>query len=255
MRYGGKTDPAFSLPWRFDPEKGFPLPNNDPSYRMRTRDVAISKPDPRGGDSVKIAARVRNFGLQNLTTPIPVRFYRNDPATGGTQIGEVLIDSTLASRGTRIVSIDWVIPLAESLRTTRIYAIIDPDNNHTNEVHESNNKGWAPLVSLGAPTGIGTSFELPGEFALHQSYPNPFNPMATIRYDLPVASLVSIKVYNLLGQEIVTLAEEVHSAGENKVHFNGAGLPSGTYFYRMIANPVSNSGVRQVFTKKMLLIK
>jgi len=67
--------------------------------------------------------------------------------------------------------------------------------------------------------------------------------------------MVSIKVYNLLGQEIVTLAEEVHSAGENKVHFNGAGLPSGTYFYRMIANPVSNSGVRQVFTKKMLLIK
>jgi len=254
-RYGGKVDPAFSLPWRYDPEKGFSLPNNDPSYRMRTRDIAISKVNPRRGQTVTILARVRNLGLQNLTTPVPVRFYRNDPAAGGTQIGEAIIDSTILSRTSAIASIPWVIPLAESLQTVRIYAVIDPDNILTDEVHENNNKGWAPLVSLGAVTGVEASTELPGEFTLYQSYPNPFNPMATIRYDLPVASLVSIKVFNLLGQEIVTLANEVHAAGQNKVHFNGAGLPSGTYFYRMIATPVSNSGVRQIFTKKMVLIK
>jgi hypothetical protein len=254
-RYGGRPDLAFSLPWRYDPEKGYPLPNNDPSYRYRTRDIALSKAEPRGGDTVRVGARVRNLGLQGITGPVTLRFYNGDPGAAGTLIAETVIDTIIPPRGSRNVFVNWAIPLAESLRTARIYAVIDPDNVILNEVHENNNKGWAPAIALGTPTSVGPSGELPQQFVLHQSYPNPFNPMTTIRFDLPSAAHVSLKVYNVLGQEVVTLADEVRGAGNHRIHFNAAGLASGVYFYRLDATPQDHSGVRQIATGKAVLIK
>jgi len=137
----------------------------------------------------------------------------------------------------------------------RIYTVIDPDNVFTNEVHENNNKGWAPAIALGSPTGVGTNVELPQQFVLYQAYPNPFNPMTTIRFDLPKAAKVSLKVYNVLGQEVVTLADEVRDAGSHRIHFNAAGLASGVYFYRLMSTPPGSRGFDQVATRKVILVK
>jgi hypothetical protein len=89
---------------------------------------------------------------------------------------------------------------------------------------------------------------IPTAFALEQNYPNPFNPTTVIRYQLPVNSLVSLKVYNLLGQEIATLAAGMQDAGYKSVEFDASNLPSSIYTYRIIAGTFSD-------VKKMIVIK
>jgi hypothetical protein len=108
-------------------------------------------------------------------------------------------------------------------------------------------------------SGIEEVAALPTDFALSQNYPNPFNPTTTIRFALPLASNVSLKIYNLLGEEVYTLADEVMNPGYVTMTWNGrneAGklAASGVYFYRMTAKSVDGS--RQfIENKKMLLLK
>jgi len=92
------------------------------------------------------------------------------------------------------------------------------------------------------------SLEKPDEYFLNQNYPNPFNPTTTIRYQIPEISFVTIKVYDVLGNEIATLVNEEKPAGNYEVEFIGKGLPSGIYFYRLQTGSF-------VETKKMVLLK
>jgi hypothetical protein len=75
--------------------------------------------------------------------------------------------------------------------------------------------------------------EMPKVFALHQSYPNPFNPSTTIGFDVPVATHVSVEVFNMIGEKMTTLVNEVKLPGRYRILFNGDGMSSGLYFYRM----------------------
>ncbi len=76
----------------------------------------------------------------------------------------------------------------------------------------------------------------PEQFGLHQNYPNPFNPSTTIRYSLPEAAYVTIKVYNLAGAEVARLVDDMRQAGNHEVGFQAGSLASGVYFYRMEIN-------------------
>jgi len=89
---------------------------------------------------------------------------------------------------------------------------------------------------------------IPGKFFLEQNYPNPFNPNTKIKYSLSERSLVSLKVYDVLGNEIETLANELKLAGSYEVEFDAVSLLSGVYFYRLQAGSYLE-------TKKMVLIK
>ncbi len=246
--YGNKTDLAFSLPWRYDPEKGYPLPGNDPAYRLRSRDIRLSKVDPRGGDSVYIMAKVRNFGLQSVTSPFTVKFYEGDPNTGGMLLGETTVDTIIAARGYRNVLVPWLIPLNHTLDSLRIYAVIDQENAITNEVHENNNTGWTPGIGYGSLVNAETEYLLPEEYVLYQSYPNPFNPSTTIKYSIPQSSDVSIKVYDILGREVEVLVDEYKTIGTYNVEFNASRFASGVYFYQLRSRDF-------VETKKMILMK
>lgn len=94
---------------------------------------------------------------------------------------------------------------------------------------------------------------LPEEFAIKNNYPNPFNPATKIKYALPEAAEVTLKIFNIKGQEVATLVNTNLSAGFHEVTFDAGGLSSGMYIARMRAT--GNSG--QIFTKelKMQLVK
>ncbi len=89
---------------------------------------------------------------------------------------------------------------------------------------------------------------LVNSFKLEQNYPNPFNPTTTIGYDIPSASFVTIKVYDMLGNEVTTLINEYVDAGVHEITFNASKLSSGVYLYRMTAG-------KYTMQKKMLLLK
>jgi len=97
-------------------------------------------------------------------------------------------------------------------------------------------------------TGVQDRVETPNFFVLSQNYPNPFNPTTVINYQVPVAGHVSVKVYDLLGREVMTLVNERKSAGSYQVLFDAHLLPSGVYFYSL------ESGSFKA-TKKMELLK
>ncbi len=96
---------------------------------------------------------------------------------------------------------------------------------------------------LGAPAPV-----LPGSFMLYNNFPNPFNPTTVIRYQLPVSSVVRLGVYDLLGREVSVLVNDRKDAGIHEVKFDGRGLSSGVYFYRLTAGSY-------VQTRKFLLVR
>jgi hypothetical protein len=89
---------------------------------------------------------------------------------------------------------------------------------------------------------------VPSVFSLSQCYPNPFNPATTIEYSLPVRGQALLRVYNLLGEEVATLVDDVQDAGMHRITFDAHRLSSGAYFYRLDAG-------RATAVKKMLVIK
>jgi hypothetical protein len=120
------------------------------------------------------------------------------------------------------------------------------------------NPGVIPAVVIPLDKPI---VETPQQFKLYQNYPNPFNPTTTIQFDLVDPSVVTLKIYNILGQEIATLLDHATlDDGTQEIDFNAANFASGVYIYRLITETVANpdDGIdAQKFTsvKKMLLIK
>ena len=91
------------------------------------------------------------------------------------------------------------------------------------------------------------------EFTLGQNYPNPFNPSTTINFSLAVDSKVSLKIFDVLGQEVATLVNGQLAAGSQKVSFDASSLNSGVYFYRIDADGIDGQKFSSV--KKMILTK
>ncbi len=89
---------------------------------------------------------------------------------------------------------------------------------------------------------------MPNEYILHPAFPNPFNPSTQITFALPKTDKVSLRVFNLLGEEVVTLVDEIQSAGIHTISFNASGLPSGVYLCRFQAGDF-------VEARKMVLLK
>ncbi len=97
-------------------------------------------------------------------------------------------------------------------------------------------------------SGINDENTIPSKFGLSQNYPNPFNPSTTIRYQLPASGMVTLKIYDLHGCEIMEIINKQQAPGNYEVNFDATDLASGSYFYTLKINNL-------VKTKQMLLLK
>ncbi len=249
--YGNNSDPAFILPWRLDPEKGFPV--SEPAKRHQTKDIIFSPANPSPGDTLTVTAQVRNFSLIPTPAPVSVEFYLEDPDSGGTPIIGVNGTNTVSTigpileRGASDVEFEWVLPSGLPA-FPRIYAILD-QQGAISEVHETNNKGFNVLGAPAVVTEISEEEPLkPEAYILYQAYPNPFNPVTHIEYSIPKGDKTTLRVFDILGREVTTLVDEYQTPGSYMVSFDGSNFASGVYFYRI------HSGFF-FETKKMILLK
>ena len=130
----------------------------------------------------------------------------------------------------------------------------------TGNAMQNTGTSWAPAMDgtsqKGVPmviygtilTGITNPNTTPEKYELSQNYPNPFNPTTKINFSIPKSGLVTLKVFDVLGREVATLVNETRVAGNYTEGFDGSGLSSGVYFYRIQAGDFSS-------IKKMMLTK
>jgi hypothetical protein len=102
--------------------------------------------------------------------------------------------------------------------------------------------------SVPGSLGIEGNIETPSEYKLGQNYPNPFNPITRIQYSIPKRGNISLKIYDVTGNEVMTVFNGITNAGTYNAEIDGTSLSSGVYFYRLIADSFSE-------TKRMVLIK
>lgn len=170
--------------------------------------------------------------------------------TGATKGGTTSVLAAHAEFGTgRVVFVGDSSPAedttSQSGNTTYSGWNFESDGCHA--IFFLNGSQWLAKVT-GTVTNIHNKVVRASEFALSQNYPNPFNPTTTIGYNLPSGGFVSLKVYDMLGNEVANLVNDVESAGNHFHEFNAAHMPSGTYVYRL-----SSGGFSE--TKKMILMK
>jgi len=202
----------------------------------------VASGDPNAEPYEGMLVRSNNVTVTNIYPYFadPTQYEIND-GTGGVIVHR---DGTNTFTNVPADSIDptWHV-LREGSTISHIIGVIHYSANRYKFVPRSN-------ADFGTVTGVGEPAVgyVPKTFALAQNYPNPFNPTTTIEYDVPTASWVTIKVYNLLGQEVATLVNEPQIAGRHRAMFDGRSVASGVYFYRLLTDSF-------VSTKKMLLVK
>jgi hypothetical protein len=117
-----------------------------------------------------------------------------------------------------------------------------------NDIGAYGGKGSSLLAGTGVIGVKNINSNTPEGFNLFQNYPNPFNPSTNIKYQIANSGFVSLKIYNILGKEVATLVNEKQSTGNYEITFDGSGLASGIYFYKLVTENFTDN-------KMMILVK
>ena len=180
--------------------------------------------------------------------------YQNYSAPTSMSSGEVYVQFDNDNGTTRDVQVDYVqvngsTRQAESQAyNTGVWQDGGCGGSYSEWIHCNGTIGFGDItLSKSAQEEI-IPEEKPTSFTLEQNYPNPFNPSTLISFGVPQSSFVSLKVYDMLGQEIIELAGREYSAGSHTVTFDASKLASGTYLYTLRAGDFST-------TRKMLFVK
>ncbi|MBA4312784.1 MAG: hypothetical protein C0417_09160 [Chlorobiaceae bacterium] len=196
------------------------------------------------------------YSVDNLAPMSPVNLIGSF-ASGSTSLRwspnhETDLRQYVIYRGSSPANLEWLTTVKDTnftdstpLSGNSYYGI------RAQDIHD-NLSPMSNMILTGANDGI----DLPISYTLSQNYPNPFNPSTVIMYGLPQSAHVTLSVFNTLGQRVALLVDEKQEAGYHEVTFDGAGLTSGVYFYRIQAgDPSTSSGQVYTETKKLLLMK
>ncbi|MEO8209948.1 MAG: T9SS type A sorting domain-containing protein, partial [bacterium] len=220
---------SFNMYTNGDPSIGDPIDYKETYYNLqgfqRTGtswiNPATNQPSkyPFSGDPVTSTGWLQTSGgdRRSLTTLGPLNM-----APGDTQS---VIFAQLIGRGTS---------------NTNSVAVLRNMSNYVRGVYANNFQEVLSVKNI--------SSEVPGGFLLQQNFPNPFNPSTVIRYSITKSHFITLKVYDVLGNEISTLVNEKQNIGSYEVEFEGSNLSSGIYFYKLETEGFTD-------TKRMILVK
>lgn len=197
-----------------------------------TLDPTSLELDLAPGDTTTVSINIANGGNGPLTYSINAveTWLWPDPSEGEVLVGQ-----------NEDVLVHFDIPGDALPGTDLLTDLVIENNSLTGQEQVS-------VVIHVIPTAVKDEKVLPRVFALHQNYPNPFNPETTIRFEIPKAAWTSLKVYNLIGQEVATLVDGRLEPGVYHASFRAGNLASGLYFLKMESEGFSS-------LKKMILIK
>jgi hypothetical protein len=172
-------------------------------------------------------------------------YFENDQGQSFPTINNILIPANQWS----LIS----IPISQLNPNNRIvHSLVIQNSTNGQKTYYIDNirfMGTSDQISLSKQTESSEERGIPYVFALEQNYPNPFNPSTTIQYSIPEQSMVTLKIYNMLGEEITTLISKILPEGIYQESWDASGYPSGIYIYRLQA------GTQNVLIKKMNLVK
>jgi hypothetical protein len=234
------------------------------------------------GDTLA-ATNITNYVITHADSVLKYGVWMNGPAVGGWDVGGAwgadrrLIDTCKmwdngthgdVTAGDSIFSLQWIDTVGATIGQEFKFGIYGCDNeggfgnNHIENISDVNPtftlasqfgsidppKFYAWDYTNQRPTGVENKTSVPLSYRLEQNYPNPFNPSTKIEYSTTSAGIVTLKVFNLLGQVVQTLTNEKQEAGNHFIVFDGSKLSSGIYFYQITAG-------KFVATKKMMFLK
>ena len=212
---------------------------------IKFQNYKITSPDtfPNPGNTIPVKLTLKNLGTSATAIKITAVLSSEDTnvvsiIAGNLNYSDIAPGKTSTSSGLYVIKFAQNSPGGISI----------PFNV---DIFSDNCLFWSDNFSIFLyPTGItdNQTTEIPQKFALNQNYPNPFNPSTTIEFALPQSSFVTLKVYNLMGEEVATLVAEQREAGIHRFNWDARGLASGVYFYRQEARDF-------VAVKKLILMR
>jgi PKD repeat protein len=199
---------------------------------MHVADITVTREGRKTQRGLASVTVVDNLGLPVVSATVLGYFNAPDNSimSGVTDASGLTL---IKSNKTRSTPADWCFTVVDIQLAGASY---DPGSNVVTTACES-----GPAAKMEGAIGESENFHL-------QNWPNPFNPSTEISFSLPEASRVSLEVYNVMGQKVATLVKGHLDAGEHSFTFNGSGIASGVYLYRLEAGS-------SVETRKMLLLK
>lgn len=232
-----QPDLSLIMPWKYDVAKGKDVgPASEDKARL-CKSLFIETANFGDGDTMRLRSFIQNYSLVDYVGAVEFQFYLGNPQAGGQLLSDIdglsilTVTDTFKARNRTYIEFDWKVPSGFN-PSHNLYVVIDP-NNQITEVHDDNNTGWTPLLSVSSdPDGIADAIAPLNA----KIYPNPAQERAQIDLELDSPGVLKIQMMDMNGRIISTLYDHMVPAGNFILPVSLNDLPQGMYLIKATHN-------------------